>query len=74
MNYTKGKWKLDGHTIYAFNRMGYNRFSCHAQTANDDDGTRISDAEMQANAKLMAAAPDMKIGIGDFLGRLLPLR
>ncbi len=57
--YTKGEWKIDNRTVYSLNTRGTNRFSCHVQEADDDMGRRISDAEVTANAHLIAAAPDM---------------
>lgn len=50
---TPGPWMLSGKTVYALNGDGYNRFSALIQDAY------TKDEELQANAQLIAAAPEL---------------
>ncbi len=59
MNYTPTSWKMDGLTVFALNAGGYNRFVLHVDPGNIDSGERTSYEELQANAKLIASAPEM---------------
>ena len=67
MNFTKGEWLIDGRTVYALNKRGSNRFSCHVQEADDDTGKRISEEEVMANARLIAQAPALREVITNIL-------
>ena len=59
--FTPGPWTFEGRTIYALEEAGWrrgepvmrNRFDCSVQ------GPFCPDAEKQANAHLIAAAPDL---------------
>ena len=65
--FTPGPWLLDGQTAYALDESGNcNRFSVRPQggfvfrsASPDDDGTRTSEAELSADAYLIAAAPEL---------------
>ncbi len=63
--HTKASWLLaeDGSPfVYALNERGFNRFwlNVYAGTHGDSDiQERTSDAEIMANARLIAAAPDL---------------
>jgi hypothetical protein len=60
MNYTKGEWEIaNGTFIYCLNEAGTNRFDCGLQRGWDDNGERTSRGELEANAHLIAAAPEM---------------
>jgi hypothetical protein len=51
--HTPGPWRRDGLTTYALNEHGWNRFSAQVQ----DPHTPLE--ELLANARLIAAAPEM---------------
>lgn len=56
-NWTAGPWLLtENSTVYALGANECNSFWATLQTAGKD---RIPDAEVEANAALMAAAPDL---------------
>lgn len=67
VKHTPGEWFREGLTIYALDETGTNnRFSAHVQGGykfrsrmSDGTGERTTDAELEANALLMGAAPDM---------------
>lgn len=59
MEYTKEKWEKEGNCIYALTEIRdsklANRFECFVSS-----GSRLApQEEIEANAQLMAAAPDM---------------
>jgi len=58
MNYTKGEWEVDRHTVYALGKYGSNRFSAHIQHGWDG-GEETPQAELEANAHLISAAPEL---------------
>lgn len=51
--FTPGPWLLSGRTVYALNDEGFNRFSSLVQDAHTPGD------ELEANARLMAAAPEL---------------
>ncbi|MHC3750731.1 hypothetical protein ACYKDZ_17825 [Stutzerimonas stutzeri] len=51
--HTPGPWLVEGRTVYALNDDGYNRFSALVQDAHTPGD------ELEANARLIAAAPDL---------------
>ena len=51
--YTPGPWKIIGRTVYALNERGFNRFTARVEDAHTASSERV------ANARLMAAAPEM---------------
>src|SRR5690554_6165635 len=51
--FTTGPWMLSGRTVYALNDQGFNRFSALVQDAH------TSAVELDANARLIAAAPEL---------------
>ncbi len=51
--FTPGTWLSKGKTVYALNEDGYNRFSALVQDAHK------SEEELEANARLIAAAPEL---------------
>jgi hypothetical protein len=65
--YTPGPWLLDGVTVYALQAHRtwgrkpefVNRFSANLQPGVDSAGNRTPEAELQTNARLMHAAPDL---------------
>jgi hypothetical protein len=59
--YTKGPWLLDGRTIYALNDEGVNRFYASVQDAH------APAYELNANARLIASAPDLLEALEDML-------
>ncbi len=68
--FTKGKWLIDNNVIYALNRYGENRFSCYVQPGKDDDKFCTSALELKANARLIAAAPEMYEALKECLALL----
>lgn len=55
--HTPGPWLVEGRTVYALNDDGYNRFSALVQDAHTPGD------ELEANARLIAAAPDLLVGL-----------
>ena len=51
--HTPRPWLVEGRTVYALNDDGYNRFSALVQDAHTPGD------ELEANARLMAAAPEL---------------
>ena len=58
---TSGPWLLEQTTIYALNneRVPVNRFTASVDRGWGDDGKRIGQQEVEANARLIAAAPKL---------------
>ena len=58
--HTPGTWLVDDLTVYVLNNTGTDRFSAWVQRGwlNDEEG-RTPKAELEANARLIAAAPDL---------------
>ena len=54
--HTPGLWDAVNCFVYALNKLGTNRFSCLIQGGGPQSAKR---EELQANAKLIAAAPDL---------------
>lgn len=66
--HTPGPWKIDGATVFALDERGHvNRFSARVQggyvsylrSLPRSKAERTSDAELEANARLIAAAPEL---------------
>ena len=55
--FTPGPWLLSGRTVYALNDEGFNRFSALVQDAHTPGD------ELEANARLMAAAPELLLAL-----------
>jgi hypothetical protein len=58
VGYTPGPWLLEPRFVYALNRHQINRFSLMIQSGYADEG-RTSNEELEANARLIAAAPEL---------------
>lgn len=59
---TTGPWYRSGKTVYALNEQGFNRFSALVQ------GAHTSDEELEAIARLIAAAPDLLESLTNLVG------
>jgi hypothetical protein len=58
--HTPGPWRMDGTTVYALtDTKEQNRFWCSVQSVRRAEYGEASDAEVFANARLIAAAPDL---------------
>ena len=58
--WTQQDWQLSGTTVYAVNLEGTNRFSAQVQGGWATDGRlRTDPEELAANARLIAAAPEL---------------
>jgi hypothetical protein len=60
MAHTKGKWVLQGTSIFAFNKSGHNRFACQVRSGcrcGCEEPALIE--ELEANARLIASAPEL---------------
>ncbi|MDO9345069.1 MAG: hypothetical protein Q7T99_16450 [Pseudomonas sp.] len=59
--HTPGPWLIQDSTVYALNerRPPVNRFHASVDSGYDNCDKRISREEVNANAKLIAAAPDL---------------
>jgi len=68
--HTPGPWLIDGTEdgftfVYALNQQGYNRMSAHVQSGYISPMEKASIKEMEANARLIAAAPDLLESLKD---------
>ena len=69
VKHTPGPWLRDGTTVYALNEQGTNRmvisvqggfvYQPHDRAATADQYMRPLDAELEADARLTAAAPEV---------------
>lgn len=57
MTHTPGPWSCDYGDFAAYCQTGAE--VCEVTKGNHDDGTRIPDEEMEANLRLVAAAPEL---------------
>jgi hypothetical protein len=57
--HTPGLWRVQDRTVFALNIDGVNRFHALAQGGFTDERHRTTDEELRANARLIAAGPDM---------------
>jgi hypothetical protein len=57
MAHTPGPWSADYGDFAAYCETGAE--VCEVTRGNHDDGTRIADDEMEANLRLVAAAPEL---------------
>ncbi|MFD1693877.1 hypothetical protein ACFSHR_27185 [Azotobacter chroococcum] len=57
--HTPAPWLLEGRTVYALNADGFNRFCAQVQ------GAQTTPAELEANARLICAAPDLLQALED---------
>lgn len=58
--HTQQEWQRDGSTVYALNIEGTNRFVAQVQGGWATQGRNRTDAEeVEANARLIAAAPEL---------------
>ena len=68
--WTPGVWEVDGTTVYATNGEGTNRFTLSVQRGHVhygfDNAMRTPKREAEANAHLIAAAPDMFEALEEF--------
>lgn len=75
--HTPGPWLIaGGTTVYALNAHGYNRFSAQVQRGYADSKWPIEAEEMEANTRLIAAAPELLDALKDclaFLERDMPV-
>lgn len=59
-NWTKQDWLIDGLTVYALNTEGTNRFNARVEGGWATRGrNRTQFDELTANARLIAAAPEL---------------
>lgn len=65
--HTPGPWFIEQTTVYALNkeRIQVNRFTASIDRGWGDDGKRIEQQEVEANAKLIAAAPELLEALQD---------
>lgn len=58
--HTHTEWMREGNTVYALNLEGSNRFIAQVQGGWATQGrVRTDEAELEANARLIAAAPEL---------------
>lgn len=73
--YTAQEWQRDGTSVYALNIEGTNRFIAQVQGGWATDGRLRTDAtELEANARLIASAPDLLIALKESLAEVERLR
>ncbi len=58
-NHTPGKWEVAGRMVYALNEEGTNRFDAFVQSGWESKESRTTNKELAANARLIAAAPEL---------------
>ena len=64
--HTPAPWLRDGAFVYALGSHGHNRFSAALQRGEPEAGEeRVPPAELEANARLIAAAPEMEALLRD---------
>ncbi|HDS1140228.1 TPA: hypothetical protein QDZ75_004306 [Stenotrophomonas maltophilia] len=67
--HTQQEWQRDGATVYALNIEGTNRFFAHVQGGWATQGrNRTESDEVEANARLIAAAPELLEALKDLIG------
>lgn len=58
--HTQGDWLVaGGTTVYCLNAHGYNRFTAQVQRGHTDSKWPTEPEELEANARLIAAAPEI---------------
>lgn len=58
--HTQGDWLVaGGTTVYCLNAHGYNRFTAQVQRGHTDSKWPTEPDELEANARLIAAAPEL---------------
>jgi|GEM_PF-6208724 len=57
--FTPGPWDRESATVYISSKDGGNRFQAWFTTGFNDNGQRIDNEEVVANAALAQASPDM---------------
>jgi hypothetical protein len=69
--HTPGPWLCDRQTVYALNDEGQNRFVAGIQGGFTSITPRVRTeaGELDANARLIAAAPDLLAALKDCVGR-----
>lgn len=75
--FTPGPWSREDATIYTSAKDGGNRFGAWFTRGFDDNGRRIENSEVVANATLAQSAPDMYAALKDareYVMELLSLR
>jgi|SRR5690625_1381947 len=75
--FTPGPWNREDATVYTSAKDGGNRFQAQFTRGFGDDGKRIDNEEVVANAVLAQAAPDMYAALQDareYVGEALSLR
>ena len=68
--HTPGLWLVADTTVYSLQSDGHvlvNRFSAHVQTGVGRDAQRTPLAELEANARLMAEAPNLLAALQEVL-------
>lgn len=66
---TPAPWLLQNQSVYALNERGTNRFSTLIQPGFSDGYERTGERELIANARLIAAAPDLLAALRAFMAR-----
>ena len=68
--HTPGPWLVQETTVYALNdeRNPANRFTASVDSGWADEKCRISRQEVEANARLIAAAPDLLESLTNLVG------
>jgi len=67
--HTPAPWLIaDESFVYALNDSGYNRFWAHVTGGNLRRAESTSRAEVEANARLIAAAPDLLDALQGIIG------
>ncbi len=67
--HTPGPWLLEQTTVYALNneRVPVNRFTASLDRGWSDNSSRILQQEVEANAHLIAAAPDLLEALSEII-------
>lgn len=70
--HTAGPWFRDGYTVYALNddRRPFNRFYATVQLGFLSNDLRTDERELEANAKLICAAPELLAALEESVSAL----
>lgn len=67
VKHTPGPWLIEGNTVYALSKHDINIFDAEVHAGYGDDDHKLSSDILQANAHLIAAAPDLLASLEEII-------